>query len=253
MNFKPTIIVLGILIPGICAFAQTPWYCVGRKEFLVNPLLRHAGLNFTIAATFEVRNFRPVNIRLKQLDNDSTSMLQFPETVENLNRIVYLRDTLRATLHLRYYCFPASQLSHDYAYIDSDSVLDVAFRRADSIRYYREIIIRLVPQHGDSIIAVSTLIGSPTTNDPAVIEVERIFNDRVDSSVIIHNSHPELTSQILAASRVYDWSWFQYLQDPDRFVLHSSAKPKFVNSKKRYFVRFGVVRYIPECNYQQAY
>ena len=69
------------------------------------------------------------------------------------------------------------------------------------------------------------------------ILVERIFNSGFDTSIIRVNNHPECTIAILQAAKTYTKDYLA----------------KFAKNIKYYYLRFKILREIPECNKRYLY
>ncbi len=229
--------------------SQPSYFCIGGASFSTSELARRAGLSCIVKVTFDVRNFAPTNVALSPTDKACGEILS-TVTIQNLGRITFLSDTNGASISFHYEHLSPRWVSGDYARVLSDSVIDLVFRSPTGLYLVQESVGKQIPQTGDTIVWSSMVIGTPVTSAKSQITVERIFRDGRDSSVILENNHPELIAEILAAAKQFDLDWFVYLQYPDLPASMISREQKQHALKKKYVVRFKVLRRLPSCNWQ---
>ena len=208
-----------------------PFFCFSNTNFTVSPIARRAGEPGFFKVNFDVINFKAVNIKISALDSTSNIQLFQKSINENLEKLIFLKDTLNAKLILKFIITPVWKINHDYAEAVSDDEIHFVFRGAQ-VEKTIDYVIKY-PQEIDTLFIDSKINYIPgTSSKPSNILVERIFKNDQDTSIIRINNHPEYNYEILKVSQMYTKNYFTRLVPKIKF----------------YFIRFKIIREIPECN-----
>ncbi|MCX6152139.1 MAG: hypothetical protein NTX22_16555 [Ignavibacteriales bacterium] len=225
-KFTLTIVLIFSLFRMINA---STFFCFPNTSFTIPEIARRAGVSASFKVIFDVINFEATNIKISSLDSLSYIGLYEKANIENLKNLIYLKDTLNAELIFRYIITPVCKINRDYAEAVSDNEIHFVNREAQ---------VRKSGPHEtnckkfDTLFIKTVIRYRPGSSHPSNILVERIFEDGKDSSIIHVNSHPEYESEILKISNQYSKEYF----------TNRDSKIKY------YFIRFLLLREIPECN-----
>ena len=208
-----------------------PFFCFPNTNFTVSSLAHRAGISGSFKVIFDVINFKVANIKINSLDSTSSIQLFQKSIEENLEKLIFLKDTLNAKLILKFIITPVWKINHDYAESVSDDEIHFVFRGAQIDQIIDYLPVKY-PAEIDTLFVDSFVKYIPgTSSKPSDILVERIFKNDKDTSIIRINNHPKYTSEILKVSQLYTKEYF------------TSLVPKI----KFYFIRFKIIRGIPEC------
>jgi hypothetical protein len=234
---KPMYLSSLVLLSSLIANAQL--ICIPNTQVSYPLFALRAGLSPSFLVRFDVIAFTPLNIQIVGLDSLSRKLIEpFSESVlDNLHRFVFLKDSLGASLTFRYQWRPRNQLSTRYAELVSPSEIRIVSPPLHVEGRSRGNRIRAVDEVSDSSIEYSYLKYKGGLASPSDIFAEKFFDGRPDSIVILRNNYPSLTTDIDSVARNLS---------KERFLYIAPAATHF-------FIRFKVLRYIPECECVQTY
>lgn len=216
-------------------FAE-PFFCFPKTNFIMPAIALRAAQPGSFTVKFDVKNFEAFNFKISSLDSVEYIKLYEESIIKNIKSLNFLKDTLGAELIIRYLITPVWKISQDYAEAVSDNEIHFVFRGAQVIREIHNVY--KYPKEIDTLFIESSISYiSGMSSEPSNILVERIFDTDQDSSIIHINNHPGSTSDILRVSKLYN---------KDDFT-------RLVPEVKYYFIRFKILREIPECNKKYFY
>ena len=149
-------------------------------------------------------------------------------TKENLENINFLKDTLNAEITFNYIVKSGRNISKDYAEVISAKAINLVFRR-------KVFIIRdpKVSASKNTVTLYSYIkIDKPVEYKKSDILIERVFDNRKDSTIVLKNNFPEFTEEILKEAKKYNQNSF--------LEISSTAK--------KYFINFSIELHYPECD-----
>ncbi|MDP2365806.1 MAG: hypothetical protein Q8M94_18805 [Ignavibacteria bacterium] len=213
-----------------------PFFCFPNTTFNIPYVALRAGLSCSFRVNFDVINFEASNFKINSIDSVSYIDLYEKSIIQNIKSLLFLKDTLNAALIINYIITPVWKINQDYAEAISDDEINFVFRGA---QVRREIDVSIMyPQEIDTLfIDGYVMYKSGMSSDSSNILVERIFNNGLDTSIIRVNNHPECTIAILQTAKTYTKDYFTRL----------------VPKVKYYYLRFKILREVPECNQRYVY
>lgn len=220
----------------LCTTSFPQVICLSGKSFKVNELSLRASIEASVSVTFDVKDFKPRNVRIKMLTLEVKSLEKeyINDTQYNLSQFTFLKDTLNFNLKINYTILSSRVISNSYAELVKEDEVNLVFKN-HGIEKYNEAHIAIVDS--DTMTFENYIPYDSGRSDKADILVERVFSPSGDSTIIIRNNFPELTEKILAMSKEYS---------KEDFILH---RP----SSKWYFIRFYHIRRITECDYHEEF
>ncbi len=210
-------------------FAE-PFFCFPKINFIIPAIALRAEQPGSFKVNFDVKNFEAFNFKISSLDSVEYIQLYEESIIKNIKSLNFLKDTVDAELIIRYKITPVWKISQDYAEVVSDNEIHFVFRGAQVINTMH---LNYYTKESDTLfIGSSVSYISGMSSEPSTILVERIFDNDQDSSIVHINNHPESISDILRVSKMYNKSDFTRLAPEVKY----------------YFIRFKILREIPECN-----
>lgn len=214
--------------------AAQPFQVKCGSELIMHQSLSTLGRNITCVARFDVIRETPCNIEVTPSDSLGGAGLLIDQTIANLHRLAFKRDTFGLRVVFRYIIDPLVS-RHYYTFAGSDTIVIVTPAAPPTIR----------PCHteGRSIDVAKgtlTLDGTVFTREagvPSTISVERIFELADGNTLILENNYPQQEAEIRRAAGYYDL---------DRFRGAVKGLDEATFARLRYIVRFRVVRLRPD-------
>lgn len=212
-------------------FAE-PFFCFPKTNFIIPAIALRAAQPGSFTVKFDVKNFEAFNFKISSLDSVEYIKLYEESIIKNIKSLNFLKDTLGAELIIRYLITPVWKISQDYAEAVSDNEIHFVFRGAQVINTMH--LQSNYPNEKNDTLFIESSVSyiSGMSSEPSNILVERIFDNDKDSSIVRINNHPESISDILRVSKMYNKNDFTRL----------------ASEVKYYFIRFKILREIPECN-----
>lgn len=207
-----------------------PFFCFPKINFNIPAIALRAGQPGSFKVKFDVKNFEAFNFKISSLDSVEYIQLYEESIIKNIKSLNFLKDTLGAELIIRYLITPVWKISQDYAEAVSDNEIHFVFKGAQVINTMH--LYNYLKENDTLFIGSSISYISGMSSEPSNILVERIFDSDQDSSIVHINNHPESTSDILTISKMYNKNDFTRLAPEVKY----------------YFIRFWILREIPECN-----
>jgi hypothetical protein len=208
--------------------------CVAGKEFVIHKLARRAEASATFKVTLNVVDFKPRDIKIFETDSYRPIDIYEESTIVNINKMIFLKDTMNFTFLIKYIILPGRELSRDCAIVNSNNEVCLYFSSSREVS--EDLRCILSGYHN-----VSYLIGYIPYKDgmhlPSEIFVERIFTGNRDTTIIRKNNNPDYVSTILEMSRTFSKNDF-LKSDPQSI---------------QYFICFYIRRYIPSCGCDKSY
>jgi len=223
-----SIFILLCSTSSISAQTKNDLYCLGGKKFDIPKISLVTGFSGNYKATFDVKNFKPENIKISALDSLNIWQEEFTKaTRKNLGLISFLKDTSNVELIIYYIIKSGRDISDNYAELTSLNEIKFVFRKIvekniDPAYYMNQDTITLI-----ELIPIS----EPIIIKPEILVERKFLSDR-DTTIIIKNNFLEMNEDILARSKNY-------------------SEKSFLDNRKdsRYFfIKFVLYLSYPECD-----
>lgn len=227
-------IFLMVAVAASIARPQGNFICLAGFQAHAPDFVVRAGISASFQVDFRVVDFRAEDIHVLGADSLSRTLLELfnVSTIDNIQRITFLKDTSRAHLTVSYSVLDPRLVSHSYVEAVSDDEIRIVFRRSGLSTYDPT-----VATSDDSVWIRGTIDFKPGSQHPSDILVRLYVGASGDSVAILRNSHPDRTNDILAAAR--------RIQKAD----FPSRLPEWTG----YFVRFRVARDLRDCDFYEQY
>jgi hypothetical protein len=199
--------VLLLVLATPCA-SSAQIICVPDSQFEYPEIARRAHAEPYIEAIFNIDEFTPKNIRLRALDTISESILQCCQNniIENISRLVYLKDSVNVKLAIKYLIKNENSLNTDYAELVHDDELHIVTHRP--LQRSGGFFVLVPDPKLDTVCIEDIVFYRGGKAIPSDILVERRFKSKKDTVVIVRNNHPELTEDIITQAKIYSRQYF---------------------------------------------
>jgi len=220
--------ILLFSISSILAQTQNDLYCLGGKKFDIPKISLMTGLSGNYKATFDVKNFKPENIKISALDSLNFWQEEFiKSTRKNLELISFLKDTSSVELKIYYIIKSGRDISENYAELTSLNDIKFVFRKI-----VRNNIDPAFYMNQDTITLIELMpISEPLSIKPEILVERKFLSDR-DTTILVKNNLPEMMEEILTRAKKY-------------------SKGKFLDVYKNanyFLIKFVLYLSYPECD-----
>ena len=113
---------VALLIAAFSTYLNAQAVCISDKQFTYPQIALRAGISPSFLVRFDIVEFSPHNVRISPLDSASRPYFELfkQSVIDNLNRLVYLKDSLDFRLRLKYIIRPFTLLNSSFAELVTD-------------------------------------------------------------------------------------------------------------------------------------
>ena len=203
-------------------------------DLVMHQALTTIGRTITCTARFDFIRDTPVNISIIPSDSAGGAGLLIEETMHNLYRIGFRRDTFGVRLVFRYE-IDSTVSTHYYRFASADTIVVVTPMLPPKVRACLPDS-RAIDLEAGTLTLNGTVFTTGEAKIPSDIRVEMVFDRSQQHELVLANNYPALDADIRIATRYFD---------RDRFRASVAELDDATFAKLRYIVRFRVVRLIP--------
>lgn len=200
-------------------------------EFTMHQSLTSVGRNVTCTAQFDVIRETPVNIAVYPSDSLPGAGLLIEQTIDNLHRIAFTRDTFGLRLVFQYVVDPNVNTRYTRT-IGADTILIVTPRLPLRLRECGTEA-RAYDADKRTLTLYGTLFTLEAIKESSSILLERTFDGEIGNTTIVENNMPRFEEDLRHAAHVFTL---------ERFRGAMADLPDEQFKSLRLLVRFKVVR-----------
>ncbi len=217
--------------------AQSQMFYVSNKPISYPEIARRAKISASFIVNLKIDEFKPRVIQISATDSLSNLYIDlFRQAIEdNLNTIIYLKDTAYFNLKVSFIIKHYTLLSSNYTEVLDNEIRFVS--RSPLIKIDVDYAYTPPNPKIDTVLINATIPYKSGKTRPSNILVQRIFIKNIDSVRIIKNNYPEIENDILLKAKTYTKEYF----------LGKGSRARY------YFIRYRVVREISEYNIEQIF
>jgi hypothetical protein len=208
--------------------------CIATSKFCINPIALRAGVEGSIIAKFDIIGREAKNIKISSANSLSNQFIHLLDScsVNNIKEIAFLSDKRNCTLTINY-IIQHKPLNNSYGELEADTVLNLVFPQY-LVMKYNEGVIRVLDS--DTLIITDYLPFKPGLAKKSDILVQRIFDNGIDSTIILRNNYPDYEQLIYERSKEFT---------PELF-MGKTRRAKFC------FIRFRILRILKSCGFEEV-
>lgn len=163
-------------------------FVVCNNNIALPEIAYYAGYNDSLIATFDIINYKPVNIKIRcAKPSGCADGLYSKCTIENIKNLNFLEDSLGYSLFVRYHFSP--NFYPNYADYSRQDTLDFYIRQKVNPTIDPAFYIT-VDKKNKSVTCSEVIYSEKRIKFAEDILVERVFSGDSDTSIIIKNNCP---------------------------------------------------------------